>query len=191
MMTNEGYVIQHHGILGQKWGVRRFQNTDGSLTDSGKKRYSTGENGRYESNKTRRLKKAIDSENRDITNLAQFRESGISTKSGKQVLTSEDIDKQISGIEKVRNKNQVALEKSQKRDAKKAESLDIRKNMSVGKKAAMYALAGAMGPTNWANYKAAGYSDRKATVQSWLDWYTGANITGRSARVRNKSADNS
>lgn len=31
--------IYHHGILGQKWGVRRFQNEDGSLTSAGKKRY--------------------------------------------------------------------------------------------------------------------------------------------------------
>ena len=31
--------LEHHGIKGQKWGVRRFQNTDGSLTPDGKKRY--------------------------------------------------------------------------------------------------------------------------------------------------------
>lgn len=29
----------HHGIKGQRWGVRRFQNADGSLTPAGKKRY--------------------------------------------------------------------------------------------------------------------------------------------------------
>ena len=31
--------LYHHGILGQKWGVRRYQNKDGSLTEEGKKRY--------------------------------------------------------------------------------------------------------------------------------------------------------
>ena len=33
--------IYHHGILGQKWGVRRFQNKDGSLTTAGKQRLKT------------------------------------------------------------------------------------------------------------------------------------------------------
>lgn len=32
-------VLAHHGIKGQKWGVRRFQNEDGSYTSAGKKRY--------------------------------------------------------------------------------------------------------------------------------------------------------
>jgi hypothetical protein len=30
--------IYHHGIKGQKWGVRRFQNPDGTLTSAGKAR---------------------------------------------------------------------------------------------------------------------------------------------------------
>ena len=37
--TNDSYELQHHGILGMKWGVRRYQNSDGSLTEAGKKRY--------------------------------------------------------------------------------------------------------------------------------------------------------
>ena len=31
--------LYHHGIKGQKWGIRRYQNPDGSLTPAGKKRY--------------------------------------------------------------------------------------------------------------------------------------------------------
>ena len=34
--------LQHHGIKGQKWYVRRYQNEDGSLTEAGKKRYGSG-----------------------------------------------------------------------------------------------------------------------------------------------------
>ena len=36
-MENE---LEHAGIKGMKWGVRRFQNKDGTLTDAGKKRYA-------------------------------------------------------------------------------------------------------------------------------------------------------
>ena len=31
--------IAHHGIFGQKWGRRRYQNKDGSLTPAGELRY--------------------------------------------------------------------------------------------------------------------------------------------------------
>ncbi len=35
--------LYHHGIKGQKWGRRRFQNDDGSLTNAGRDRYGVGE----------------------------------------------------------------------------------------------------------------------------------------------------
>lgn len=38
--TPSTYELYHHGIKGMKWGVRRFQNKDGSLTNAGKKRYN-------------------------------------------------------------------------------------------------------------------------------------------------------
>lgn len=31
--------LSHHGIKGMKWGIRRYQNTDGSLTSAGRKKY--------------------------------------------------------------------------------------------------------------------------------------------------------
>ena len=38
-MHDTDNFLAHHGILGQKWGVRRYQNEDGSLTKAGKKHY--------------------------------------------------------------------------------------------------------------------------------------------------------
>lgn len=44
METNQ---LQHHGIKGMKWGVRRYQNEDGGLTPEGEKRYKEDGNGGY------------------------------------------------------------------------------------------------------------------------------------------------
>lgn len=32
-------TLVHHGVKGMRWGVRRYQNSDGTLTDAGKRRY--------------------------------------------------------------------------------------------------------------------------------------------------------
>ena len=41
MIYRENDYLAHYGIKGQKWGVRRFQNKDGSLTNAGRKKTST------------------------------------------------------------------------------------------------------------------------------------------------------
>lgn len=39
-MSLDGNALYHHGIKGMKWGVRQYQNPDGSLTPAGEARYN-------------------------------------------------------------------------------------------------------------------------------------------------------
>lgn len=40
LISDSSYLV-HHGVLGMKWGIRRYQNKDGTLTAQGKSRYGT------------------------------------------------------------------------------------------------------------------------------------------------------
>lgn len=67
------YYLVHHGIKGQKWGVRRYQNEDGSLTAEGRKRYYYND----------------DNDGLDMRDAKQFR-SGDSRRSIKKSLNKMD-----------------------------------------------------------------------------------------------------
>ena len=60
--------LRHHGIKGQKWGVRRFQNSDGSLTEAGRKRYGDGSSIEDYQNAIKKTKAAGES----VENIRKF-----------------------------------------------------------------------------------------------------------------------
>lgn len=88
--------LMHHGILGMKWGVRRYQNKDGSLTPAGKRRMQTGEIGKSSdsavssaSSHKRSVKEMSDSELRDkISRLELEKRYKDLSKSSEQAKTS-------------------------------------------------------------------------------------------------------
>ena len=91
-------VLIHYGILGMKWGVRRYQNKDGSLTSAGKKRYSNNDDIKdapqknTEEPKNKSVKDMSDEELRREVNRMQLEQSYLR-------MTGQNIEKGKSAAE--------------------------------------------------------------------------------------------
>lgn len=88
------HELYHWGIKGQKWGIRRYQNPDGSLTEEGKARYggdsydklSQNQKDRYNADKTKsevatfdtvsKTASGVKSITNDISNMPAMQEKG-------------------------------------------------------------------------------------------------------------------
>lgn len=77
-------IITHYGIKGMKWGVRRYQNKDGSLTSAGKTRERT---------KNEKRERSERSKNRRTASLEELTKqiSRLETEKKLKSLTNEDI----------------------------------------------------------------------------------------------------
>lgn len=62
--------LEHYGVLGMKWGVRRYQNKDGTLTDAGKNKLQ-----KYKTKEYDRVSKRRDKA-QDIYEMARHRRKG-------------------------------------------------------------------------------------------------------------------
>lgn len=83
--------LEHHGIKGQKWGVRRFQNADGTLTAAGRKHYGEG-SGKVE----KQLTKSSRYENKAINARSRI---GSAWNAGLAVTARQKADKAASKAE--------------------------------------------------------------------------------------------
>lgn len=87
-------VLAHYGIRGMKWGVRRYQNKDGSLTPAGKKRYSEDESEDYKkAHSGKSVKTMSDAELRSRLNRLQMEQQY-------SKLSSSDVNKGKQFIDK-------------------------------------------------------------------------------------------
>ena len=91
LVVNQNELF-HHGIKGQRWGVRRYRNSDGSLTPAGKKRYERD----IQENLGKKKENRIDTSKPDPDRWA--REDLSRTKD--LVDTSSDMVKQLQKIER-------------------------------------------------------------------------------------------
>lgn len=110
MTAEDLNTLKHHGILGQKWGVRRYQNADGTLTTAGRKRYG-------------------------IAGPEASGRKGVKAKNAARVLN--DIEEEISTRRSTILKNRRYLKTNEKRLTKAYEKGNVKKQEKYSKRVAL------------------------------------------------------
>lgn len=93
-IVNSSDYLEHHGILGMKWGIRRYQNPDGSLTSAGKKRYSDDYN-EYKQLKKKKVSSLSNEELKKVTDRMELEKKYKEYKSKGSEFISEQFAKSL------------------------------------------------------------------------------------------------
>lgn len=108
--------LYHHGVTGQKWGVRRYQNKDGSLTPAGQKHRTLGD--RIKEYKTNKKRKAALEKARETrkANQEAAKKRAEDIKKGKiksKDMTEDELNKRIARLQLEKNYNDAVKESKQ------------------------------------------------------------------------------
>ena len=160
--------LEHHGVIGQKWGIRRYVNSDGSLTPEGRRRYGNARGlGKYANNNSFVRRLASGEWGWGVKGYADEREQTLKNKINN-------------------SKNPKKTEKLKKKyDEQRKANIERNKMLShysTGKLIAQRILLGTYGSAAYRNERADGdnryiaYKSAKAMQDrfgdpSYLDWY--------------------
>lgn len=103
----------HHGTKGMKWGIRRFQNKDGSLTAAGKKRRSLGKTIHdYKVNKKRKasLEKAREAKANKLKEEEKRKKAYEEGRLSPKKMTDDELKKSISRLQAEQSYQEALLE---------------------------------------------------------------------------------
>lgn len=112
--------LMHYGILGMKWGVRRYQRPDGSLTNAGKKRY----NSEIESLKAEKAKVDKVHKNLNAAKRMQARKDKLEADIEAQKKQNEEDRENLKGGEKKAEHDAKKAEREARREEHKAEKAE-------------------------------------------------------------------
>ena len=170
------YELYHHGILGMKWGIRRYQNRDGSLTPAGRRRYHNEDGSLNEEGK-----KYYDSFSDDEK---RFQE--LSRKNPSQLSTQE--------LQFMNNRIQAKNQYLSNTESQFSKILKTAALQTVSQLTAEYMKAGTKKVLSWSGEKVSNMSSKKKQrEQAWEDLLNNVKSkgnTGDTADNKGNATDN-